>query len=410
MIAPERLERDLTAWFGGIASTPTPDEIEDILVATARVRQRPSWTFLPLAPRPMGHTAMGGRHRVPAPRRVAILLAVLGLLLALGTAWVGSRPRLAPPFGLAANGLMAYEQGGDIFVVDPESGARQAITVGPESDHDPHWSLDGTRIAFLREAGPANHVVVATRDGTVVSVSAGAPFIDADPDSIAWSPDGRTIALGSGGPEDRSIKLIDADDGRVTTLPLPYQMLEMFWRPPDGRQFAWVRPTVQGAELALYSLDDGTSLAIPLTAGDATLRPVGWTPEGTRFVYNRDTPHPRGASTYVVDVSTGDHVVLDAAYARLSNDGTRIVGFDSEGQDDHLCVARLDDGPCDPIDSDDRPVAASTFTSIQWSPDDRWIVIRPLTGPALLLDPDGGAPDQPSWIEEGAGSWQRLAE
>ena len=58
---------------------------------------------------------------------------------------VGShRSRLPPPFGLAANGLVAYADRGDIVAVDPISGVRMPITSGPATDVEPRWSLDGT--------------------------------------------------------------------------------------------------------------------------------------------------------------------------------------------------------------------------------------------------------------------------
>ena len=120
MSTTDRVERDITAWFGETAAPATPDYTDDILRQTARSRQRPRWTF---SERwlPMSVITFGRVNLRPVPWRTVGLLAVLGLLLAVAAAlYVGSQPqRLPPPFGAAANGLVAYSKDGDIFTVDP---------------------------------------------------------------------------------------------------------------------------------------------------------------------------------------------------------------------------------------------------------------------------------------------------
>ena len=48
---------------------------------------------------------------------------------------------------------------------------------------------------------------------------------------------------------------------------------------------------------------------------------------------------------------------------------------------------------------------------LQWSPDDRWIVVYPQDENIgwVLLDPEGGPPITPVWSERGVESWQRMA-
>ena len=128
MNGTDRLERELTAWFADTAAPQTPDWTADILAATSTVRQRPRWSFptrwLPAAVVPR----LPRLTRQPVPWRTIALLALLGLLLAAAvTLYVGSRPRLPAPFGPAANGLVAYEELGEIWTVDPITGAREKI-------------------------------------------------------------------------------------------------------------------------------------------------------------------------------------------------------------------------------------------------------------------------------------------
>ncbi len=79
---------------------------------------------------------------------------MLSLLLLVAIAlYAGSRPRVPPPFGPAANGLVAYAQDGDIYTVDPVTGTRHLIMTGRDIDSDPRWSPNGLRLAFLRVSG-----------------------------------------------------------------------------------------------------------------------------------------------------------------------------------------------------------------------------------------------------------------
>ena len=147
-----RLEQDLTAWLSETAMPSTPDYADEILDQTARIRQRPRWTFLgrwlPI-PEVRWTARLGARTAI----RAVALLVVLGLLLAAITAFVGSRRTLPPPFGLAGNGLLSSDIGGDIVVIDPGTGARRTIVAHKAVDHDAHWALDGTRLAFRDHEG-----------------------------------------------------------------------------------------------------------------------------------------------------------------------------------------------------------------------------------------------------------------
>jgi Tol biopolymer transport system component len=159
---------------------------------------------------------------------------------------------------------------------------------------------------------------------------------------------------------------------------------------------------------ALYLLDaaDGTvtEVAVPDDPG-ADVRLYGWTPDGQRFVYGRGAlgiPY----RTHVLDMTSDEKVVIDAAFAHVSNDGSRLVGLDDQGR---VCVASIDGGPCNPISEPFQAYERTTAAAAQWSPNDEWILSRPSWLRPVILDPDGGSQDQPSWIADGAESWQRLA-
>lgn len=343
----------------------------------------------------------------PFPWRTIGALALLALLLAaVAAAYVGSRPRLPAPFGPASNGLVAYAEGGDIFAIDPATATRYTISSGPDEDSHPRWSLDGTRLAFLRVSSNGVDVVAADAGGTNQRVLTSNPLVSADPDSIAWSPDGRTIAI-VGGPGRPGIYLIEADDGGVTRLPIAVLHTEVFWRPPDGRQLLFLAGTTAALGLFTYSLSDGAVEQISLPGPDRSdLRPLGWTPDGSGVVYQE--PNTFGEPwTHVLGVDTGSETIVRVGFAQLSNDGTRLMGqnWDDAGRT-WLCVASVAGGDCSRITANDEGGWGDHY---RWSPDDEWIITTRSDDATFVLDPDGVVDAQPSWLDGGAESWQRIA-
>ena len=167
----ERLytEGELAQWLETTAITPRPDYIDDLLARTARSRQRSAWRF-PERWLPMDITArapaISGR-RVPV--RMMAVVALLVLAVAAGDPVrrhrsAGCPPRSArrptgssstPPRPIPSwvdNSDYQRPQG-DIFTIDPVTGASSVLVGGPTVDGYPVVSLDGTRVAFVREAG-----------------------------------------------------------------------------------------------------------------------------------------------------------------------------------------------------------------------------------------------------------------
>jgi hypothetical protein len=86
------------------------------------------------------------------------------------------------------------------------------------------------------------------------------------------------------------------------------------------------------------------------------------------------------------------------------------VGITGDGTQEWICVAPVSGGPCARISGSVDLVAWHDFASSQWAPDDSAIWSFPTEdGPALLLNPEGGDAQYPSWAAEGAHSWQRRA-
>lgn len=405
MNRPDALERQLTTWFVETASPRIPDYTDDIVRSAVRARQRPRWSFPDRwLPRRVAPVVRFGTRPLPW-RSVGLLAALVLSVAALAGTYVGSIARLPPPFGLAANGLVAYADQGDIVAVDPISGERIPITSGPAVDTEPRWSLDGTRLAFLRESGPEHLLVVVDLDrpGQLVASDAS---VQIDTDGIEWSPDGRSIMFAGRHRGTSGLHIMDTGSGVVTNVAVDFEG-EAHWRPPDGRQLMFVAQSGTGPVVRLLDLADlsVSEIARPATR-DGFIRPTGWTPDGRRAVYM--TAEPDGTEvTHVVDLQTGDEVRIDAAFAHVSNDGSRVVGLDRQGR---MCVASTTGGACRPIGTPALAYPGTTRASVQWSPDDRWVLVRPGSGDrAVILDPIGMTLEQPGWLSLGGASWQRRA-
>ena len=346
----------------------------------------------------------------PLPWRAIGLLVALALLIAAVVAvFAGSQPRLPAPFGLAANGVVAYASGGDIYTVDPTTGARQAIVTGPGDDYEPRWALDGTRLAFLRASATGDALVIVDpkRSDTLVTTE---NFTLLDSDSLAWSPDGRSILFRAQHEGSSTIFIVDAASGEAKPVALDFEQDVAYWRPPDGRQLMVVGGAELDRHLYLLTLEDQSLEEVALHEGSGPIRSSGWTSDGQRFVYQRGDDDRLPIETYVLDVATGTDVTIDAGYGHLSNDGTRMVAIDN-GQRS-MCVADLRGGPCVRVGQPSQAYLWGNAAGVQWSPDDRWILTRPPAGDDLsasLVDPGGAVLDQPSWISDGAVSWQRVA-
>jgi Tol biopolymer transport system component len=394
-------ERDITMWLNDAASPRMPDFRDDLLQRTAATSQRPRWSF-PERWLPMTAITAGRRAMRPVPWRTIALLALLVALLTAGALiYAGSRSNPAPMLGPAANGLVAYDTGGDLYTVDPASGTRRPIITGETQDHAPQYSLDGTRLFFLRGDGKLDRPVVADSDGRNQTVLGTEGLALIDPGSIVWSPDGRTVALLGGSDGAMRVYLADTISGTVWVASIPYLDGKIYWRPPDGRAFMFTQGTAGHDELAVYSLDTGSVDVLDTNGFTTNVRGSGWSADGTRYAFHHLINN--ASYTEVVDVATGTFHALPVAYGELSNDGRRVVGM--EPGRGGLCVIPVDGSTCTAVT---EPYGNGWGWYYRWSPDDASIITSRIDDKDFVLDPDGPPTQaQPSWMADGGDSWQR---
>ena len=88
-----------------------------------------------------------------------MLIALLVAAAALAIATVGAH-RPAPPFGLAANGLIAFDRDGAIVIARPDGTEISEVTTIPDA-RGPVYAPDGSRFAFYGTVDGEDTIMVA---------------------------------------------------------------------------------------------------------------------------------------------------------------------------------------------------------------------------------------------------------
>ena len=319
---------------------------------------------------------MTRRQNVRAVLRAALAVAVIGA----GAAWSAASAAAAP-----SRIVMSASTEGDphffppgsfrkLEFVDPASGTVQPFggTGNEPHFHDPSWTGDGSKIAYLEEyyneINGKNRVVLKTvADGTEKVVLAGlagridgpslSPTADelaswlvtSDPyyglfytlivtsldgkskrevagpfqpgdlrfagDQPAWSPDGESIAFSYQG----SIVSVRAIGGGVKTLvpatPGIYVAQPSF--SPDGKRLAYLKQFQNAGSYVVVRTIDGGAETTAVT-GESPFAPFigpqSWSPDGKQIVYFHFLGCPDNTCDTRLNVvnadGTGDHVLL----------------------------------------------------------------------------------------------------
>jgi dipeptidyl aminopeptidase/acylaminoacyl peptidase len=432
MTTPRRFEHDLPALLDDLYFAGTPDYRDDLVRQTARVRQRPAWTF-PERWLPMELVTT----RVPATRipwRQIGVLALLVLLIAAAViGYIGSRePRLPAPFGPADNGAIAYSYAGDIYSADPGSDVATAIVTGSETDVAPRFSHDGTLVVFERKLeNDAGQLYVTQSDGSQLTLITPEPVVlTAAESSISYdfSPDGRSVLFMSSKNGSPTMSIAQSDGGGVSELDVGMPAERGSYRPPDGAEILFLGRENVASNYGVYAVDLVTGAVRPIVkpSADRDLTGAAWSPNGSRILYWSWNIRADGmaARTHVVSADGAGDRELPAppdavwnAVAAWSNDGTRIFlvrGYTSGFEDVRPAVLPADGSTVGveiPLDGTaERDCCAAWI----WSPDDSKILGRPggTTGDPLrqvILDPVAGESRPVPWASTSDPAWQRVA-
>jgi len=304
--------------------------------------------------------------------------------------WAGD-PQVAPDGRMIAYVRMGYDKArdaaaGEIWTVDPGSGAHRPLITGPGSYVAPRWSPDGSRLAYMAAEGDRPELRVRfLDDGSSFSV---AQLFEA-PQGYAWSPDGEHIAFA----------MFDEDEPPSFATP-PEKPEGADWAPAprvfddlvyrfDGQ--GWLK---SGAT-HVYVVPAEGGAPRPLTSGETDFGSPAWLDADTVLAVGNDVPNPEldpiESEIYAIDVASGDRRALtdrdgpDRSPA-VSPDGRRIayLGYDDAVlayQQDDLWVMEADGADPRNLTADyDHPVSAP-----QWAENGRGVyVLAEVEGQGVL--------------------------
>ncbi|MBY0504259.1 MAG: PDZ domain-containing protein [Bryobacteraceae bacterium] len=134
---------------------------------------------------------------------------------------------------------IVFEYANDLWIAPRSGGVAAPLTSGPGAETNPHFSPDGTQIAFTGQYDGSVDVFVMPAAGGVPRRLTHHPGFDT---AVGWTPDSKQIVFASGRDANASsyprLFTISTDGGPETALPLPVGFEAAY--APDGKQLAYV--------------------------------------------------------------------------------------------------------------------------------------------------------------------------
>jgi hypothetical protein len=248
----------------------------------------------------LAETTRTRRRRIAIPVAAAIvaLVAVGGVLLAQ---WDDSEPTIQvgnpePSTGPAAvvNGWVAFDDGGEVLLVDTKTGAIRRLPDLRPSDLE--WRPGTDQLTIAGDQGTNRAAETLSTPVTVYSVSTGElrRLGSVEAAHITWSPDGSTLAYHTGENGPQELWLVDASGANERLLAPVGEAIHgvgPVWSPTGGRIAYQRRFSGERHEVVLVNVADGRErvIAPPQTEGpDGPLtwypQSVTWSPDGTTLL------------------------------------------------------------------------------------------------------------------------------
>jgi hypothetical protein len=310
MTLNDGFERTISDWLDEQAGHGMPGYLDEALARTTRTRQRPAWSSLERW-LPMDLTAHTRSIARPTLGKALLVAVILVALIGIAIIAVGSRVHRVPaPFGVAANGQIAYWANGDILVADPDGTHAHAVITGPSDDGVPAYTRDGTQLAFLRTVSQHEAMLmIANADGSGVRPVLKEPLTDSS--WFDWSPDGRSLATVQKADGVTVLSIVDIEHGTMRTLDVNGLDVDNWvaYVPGTTSELIFGSRTGSGdsQRAGIYTIQaDGSGLTpvVPSVTGTAEYKSVDLAPDGRTLTYWRWESATRPGRIHQLDITT----------------------------------------------------------------------------------------------------------
>ena len=310
----------------------------------------------------------------------------------------------------------------DIYVQRVDGRNATNLTAdSPDSDRQPAFSPDGSRIAFRSEReGGGIFLMGATGESVRRLTDFGF-----DP---AWSPDGKRIAVGEEPVEDplarsavSKLWLIDAETGERRLLTAG-DAVQPSWSPSGARVAYWGLPIGSGQrDLWTVAVAAGAK-PVRVTEDDAVDWNPFWSPDGKHLYFASDRAGTMGLYRIAIDEESGNASgepepigtpSLWSGFFSATRDG-RQIAYESHAESSRIEVVTLDPAAGKTVGSPVPILAGSLIVrNVDVSPDGNWIAFtsRGRREDVFLMRSDGSGLKQltndpfkdrgPAWSPDG---------
>ena len=207
--------------------------------------------------------------------------------LTTGNTW--QQPRWSPDGSRIAY-VYRTENFSEIFVMDADGSNAQRLTRSQSSslsNNDwtfwPTWSPDGSQLAFVSDSNSYHPTLwLMNADGSSKRQPRAPPTFQEADDALAWSPDGRRLAVTHFEQQHSQIYLFELPRGPLRPLTeSPLGALDPAWS-PDGSTLAYAVREAGRVELRLRHVDEGPEVTLK---SDGYSRAPAWSPDGRRLAF-----------------------------------------------------------------------------------------------------------------------------
>jgi Tol biopolymer transport system component len=167
--------------------------------------------------------------------------------------------------------------GADIHTMNADGSRQRRLFAAPGTEHDPHWSPDGSRLVFWSSSDDedeASQIYVATADGSTITRLTDSPD---DVFTPQWSPDGTQIVYATYRDEQYQVWVMSAEGTNQRRLVVDDEDdADPEWS-PDGTRIAFVGGQEDEGFIDVVTLATGERRRLTTSGSDWS---PSWTAEG----------------------------------------------------------------------------------------------------------------------------------